>query len=68
MLVQTDGTRYKGHFLNGLEDGHGIRIDKDGVRMEGNFKQGKKDGEFTETDASGNVKVVKYRDGRIQPN
>lgn len=36
--------QYKGGFVDGLEDGQGVQIDKDGNRFEGFFKQGKKDG------------------------
>ena len=37
--------QYKGGFVDGLEDGQGVQIDKDGNRFEGFFKQGKKDGD-----------------------
>lgn len=50
-----DGSRYKGHFVKGKEDGKGVLEDKDGVRYEGFFKQGKKHGAFVETDKNGNV-------------
>jgi hypothetical protein len=57
LLILVSGVKYKGHFLNGLEDGKGIQEDKDGHRYDGFFKQGKKDGPFVETDRNG--KVVK---------
>ena len=53
----TDGTKYKGGFVNGMEEGNGIQEDKNGNRYEGFFKQGKKHGPFVETDKNG--KVVK---------
>lgn len=40
-LIMTDGTKYKGGFVNGMEEGNGIQEDKNGNRYEGFFKQGK---------------------------
>ena len=54
-MLQQDGTKYKGNFVNGLEDGKGVMEDKDGVRYEGFFREGKKDGPFVETDREGKV-------------
>ena len=48
-----DGTKYKGGFIDGLEEGKGIMEDKNGVRFEGFFRQGKKDGPFVEMDKMG---------------
>ena len=62
----TDGTKYTGNFVNGLEEGQGVQEDKNGNRYEGTFKQGKKDGEFVEKDKNGNViKKGTYKMGRI---
>lgn len=47
--------QYKGGFVDGLEEGQGVQIDKDGNRFDGFFKQGKKDGPFVETDKDGKV-------------
>ena len=58
--------QYKGGFVDGLEDGHGVLIDKDGNRFEGFFKQGKKHGPFVETDKDGKViKKGTYKMGRL---
>lgn len=57
--------QYKGGFVDGLEDGQGVQIDKDGNRFEGFFKQGKKDGPFVETDKDGKVikkEPIKWED------
>ncbi|MDU1636649.1 MAG: phosphatidylinositol-4-phosphate 5-kinase, partial [Bacteroides ovatus] len=54
-------------FVDGLEDGQGVQIDKDGNRFEGFFKQGKKNGPFVETDKDGKViKKGTYKFGRLQ--
>lgn len=41
-LKTVAGMQYKGGFVDGLEEGQGVQIDKDGNRFEGFFKQGKK--------------------------
>ena len=41
ILRQSDGTKYKGGFKDGLKDGHGILEDKDG-HFEGEFRRGVK--------------------------
>ena len=37
MLRQADGTKYKGHYKNGLKEGYGVLIDREGKRYEGTF-------------------------------
>jgi hypothetical protein len=67
MLTLTTGVKYKGSFVNGLEDGKGVQEDKDGTRFEGFFKQGQKNGPFVETDKNG--KVVRkgiYKMGKLE--
>ena len=66
-LILTDGTKYKGGFVNGLEEGERrSRKDKNGNRYEGFFKQGKKDGPFVETDKNGKlVRKGTYKMGRL---
>ena len=65
----TDGTKYKGGFVNGMEEGNGIQEDKNGNRYEGFFKQGKKHGPFVETDKNGKViKKGTYKMGRLELN
>ena len=62
-----DGTKYKGGFIDGLEEGKGIMEDKNGVRFEGFFRQGKKDGPFVEMDKNGNViRKGIYNFGRLE--
>ena len=62
----TDGSQYKGGFVDGLEEGNGVQTDKNGGRYEGSFKQGKKDGPFVETDKYGRiVRRGTYKMGRI---
>jgi hypothetical protein len=66
LLILTTGVKYKGGFVNGLEDGKGIQETKDGIRFEGFFKQGQKNGPFVETDREG--KVVRkgtYKMGKL---
>ncbi len=66
-LIQTDGTKYKGGFVNGMEEGSGIQEDKNGNRYEGFFKQGKKHGPFVETDKNGKViRKGTYKMGRLE--
>ena len=66
-LIMTDGTKYKGGFVNGMEEGNGIQEDKNGNRYEGFFKQGKKHGPFVETDKNGKViKKGTYKMGRLE--
>ena len=66
-LIMTDGTKYKGGFVNGMEEGNGIQEDKNGNRYEGLFKQGKKHGPFVETDKNGKViKKGTYKMGRLE--
>ena len=68
-LIMTDGTKYKGGFVNGMEEGNGIQEDKNGNRYEGFFKQGKKHGPFVETDKNGKViKKGTYKMGRLELN
>ena len=55
MLTNADGSRYKGQFVKGKEEGRGVLVDKNGVRHEGFFKQGRKHGAFIETDKEGKV-------------
>ena len=58
--------KYKGGFVNGLEEGSGVQEDKNGNRYEGFFKQGKKDGPFVETDKNGKlVRKGTYKMGRL---
>ena len=54
LLRTADGTKYKGHFVKGKEDGKGVLEDKNGVRYDGFFKQGRTR-RFVETDKNGNV-------------
>ena len=64
--TKADGTKYKGGFVNGLEEGSGVQEDKNGNRYEGFFKQGKKDGPFVETDKNGKlVRKGTYKMGRL---
>lgn len=66
-MTLTNGTKYKGSFVNGMEDGNGVQEDKDGNRFEGFFKQGKKHGPFVETDKDGNViRKGTYKFGALQ--
>ena len=37
-LRTADGTKYKGHFVKGKEDGKGVLEDKNGVRYDGVFQ------------------------------
>ena len=67
MLNTSTGLQYKGGFIDGLEEGQGVQIDKEGNRFEGFFKQGKKEGPFIETDKDG--KIIRkgiYKNGRLQ--
>jgi len=59
--------KYKGGFVNGLEEGKGIQEDKDGNRYEGFFKQGKKHGPFVEKNSKGEVtRKGTYKFGRLE--
>ena len=59
--------KYKGSFVNGLEEGKGVLIDKEGHRHEGTFKGGKRDGDFIEYDVDGKVvKKTRYKNGFLQ--
>lgn len=63
----TNGTKYKGGFVNGLQEGNGVEEDKNGNRYEGFFKQGKKNGPFVETDSTGKViRKGTYKFGRLE--
>ena len=66
-LILTDGTKYKGGFVNGLEEGSGVQEDKNGNRY-GRFLQTRqeKDGPFVETDKNGKlVRKGTYKMGRL---
>ena len=66
-MIISSGVKYKGSFLNGLEDGKGVQEDKDGNRFDGFFKQGKKDGPFVEKDKDGKViRKGTYKMGRLE--
>ena len=55
--------KYKGGFVNGLEEGKGIQED----RYEGFFKQGKKHGPFVEKNSKGEVtRKGTYKFGRLE--
>lgn len=59
--------KYKGGFVNGMEEGSGIQENKNGNRYEGFFKQGKKHGPFVETDKNGKViRKGTYKMGRLE--
>ena len=67
LLILVNGTKYKGGFVNGLEEGKGIQEDKDGHRYDGFFKQGKKHGPFVETDKTGKIiRKGTYKFGRLE--
>ena len=66
-LTLTNGTKYKGGFVNGMQEGNGVEEDKNGNRYEGFFKQGKKNGPFVETDKNGKViRKGTYKFGRLE--
>ena len=66
-LKTVAGMQYKGGFVDGLEEGQGVQIDKDGNRFDGFFKQGKKNGPFVETDKDGKIiRKGTYKFGRLQ--
>ena len=63
----TNGTKNKGGFVNGMQEGNGVEEDKNGNRYEGFFKQGKKNGPFVETDKNGKViRKGTYKFGRLE--
>ena len=51
----SDGTKFKGHFKNGMKNGKGVEESSDGTRFEGSFFDDQKDGSFVEKDRNGNV-------------
>ena len=67
IMREADGTKFKGHFENGLKEGSGLLVDSQGNRFEGNFHRGEKHGEFVEKDRNGNVlRRVTYVNGVAQ--
>lgn len=55
ILRLVNGIKYRGGFLNGEEQGHGVAVDADGTRYEGTFEEGQRDGKFIVKDADGKV-------------
>ena len=62
----SDGTKFKGHFKNGMKNGKGIEETPDGIRFEGSYLNDQKDGAFVEKDQNGNViRKGIYNRGRL---
>ena len=55
ILRLTDGRKYSGGFVDGIEHGVGVAIDTDGLRYEGIFIDGQRNGKFTVKDMDGTV-------------
>ena len=55
VLRMSDGRKYSGGFVDGLEHGAGVATDTDGTRYEGVFVEGQRNGSFIVKDADGNV-------------
>ena len=65
-LRLADGTKFKGHFKDGMKNGKGVEEAADGTRFEGSFFNDQRDGSFVEKDRSG--KVIRkgiYSRGRL---
>ena len=55
VLRLADGTKFKGHFKEGMKNGKGVEEAADGTRFEGSFFNDQKDGSFVEKDKTGKV-------------
>jgi len=55
IMRKSNGIKYKGGFLDGLEHGVGVAEDKSGTRYEGTFENGMRHGKF----------IVKDKDGKV---